>query len=78
MMKLVKKLSQHRRDFKGEYKCQGCGNVEIDNRLDSYDDAYFHENVIPAMKCDKCGESTKTLGVDYQPAATKYPEGYQI
>ena len=71
-MKLVRKLSQHRRDFKGEYKCENCGHVYIDEGLDSYDDDNFHENVTPRWKCDKCGKSTLDLGLEPEKVQTKY------
>ena len=77
-MKLVRKISQSRRDFKGEYKCEGCGYIGIDNGLDSYDDSNFHENVTPNWKCPECGKSTLDLGIVPQCVNTKYPEGQQV
>lgn len=74
-MKIDRILTQHRRDFRAIYECQGCGH-KCENR--GYDDANFHKNVIPNMPCPKCGETTKTLNVDYRPLTTKYPEGYEI
>lgn len=71
-MKLVEILSQHRRDFKGKYECQGCGHIKIDNGLYSYDDDNYHDNVIPAMKCNECGKSTNDLGLPNDRVATKY------
>ena len=65
-------LSQHRRDFQAVYECEHCGHTE---KGGGYDDAYFHENVIPAKKCSKCG---KKAGEGYIPQETKYPEGYRI
>lgn len=51
-MHLIKKTYQHRRDFAGIFACAHCGNEElIDN---CYDDAHFHENVIPGWECKKC------------------------
>ena len=54
-MKLIKILAQNRRDFQGQYKCEFCGHEETDNNMNSYDDRYFHDNVIPNMKCSKRG-----------------------
>ena len=71
-MKLLEKLSQYRRDFKGKYECQNCGVIKIDDSVDSYDDDNFHDNVIPSMKCEKCGKSTKDLGLPNERMATKY------
>lgn len=77
-MKLINILAQNRRDFQGQYKCEFCGNEETDNSMDSYDDRYFHDNVIPNRKCSKCGKSTNSEGGTVEHTATKYPEGYQI
>ena len=71
-MRIQSILHQHRRDFKAIYECEHCGH-EITG--DGYDDANFHQNVIPKWRCEKCG---KTAGEDYRPLATKYPEGFQI
>ena len=71
-MKIKKKLSQMRRDFVAIYECEHCGNEE---ELDGYDDSYFHTEVIPAMKCEKCG---KTASSDYSPIATKYPDEMSV
>lgn len=71
-MHIRKIIHQHRRDFKAEYECEHCGHIETDY---GYDDAYFHNEVIPKMICPKCG---KAAGENYRPLTTKYPEGYQI
>ena len=71
-MKIRRILSQHRRDFKAEYECEHCGHIKTGS---GYDDAFFHQNVIPKMTCDKCGKKAPD---DYVARATKYPEGYQI
>lgn len=77
-MKLIEKIKQSRRDFQGEYECQGCGNVETDSGYESYDDDYFHDFVIPAKTCSKCSESTNSLKLGNDRVATKYPEGLQV
>ena len=74
-MKIKEITYQHRRDFEAIYICEGCG-TETNGR--GYDDANFHENVIPAMRCPKCGKTSAECGVEYRPLETKYPEGYQI
>ena len=71
-MKIKKIVSQHRRDFTAIYECEHCGNTYQDN---GYDDANFHQNVIPKIKCKQC---KKTSGEEYIPLATKYPEGMQV
>ena len=75
-MKIKTILNQHRRDFRADYECENCGF--IDNNQPGYDDINFHQNVIPNMRCPKCSESAISLGTNYRPLSTKYPEGYQI
>ncbi len=53
-MRIQKKIRQHRRDFIADYECEHCGNVD---RGDGYDDAFYHRNVIPMMRCSKCKKS---------------------
>lgn len=52
-MKLINRISQHRRDFRGTYECEHCG---YSYEGSGYDDANFHNNVIPNMTCKECGE----------------------
>lgn len=50
----IKKITwQLRRDFTAIFECEHCG---FEEKRDGYDDAFFHRNVIPSMKCDKCGK----------------------
>jgi len=75
-MKIKKMISQHRRDFRAIIQCEGCGNEEnLDN---GYDDRYYHDEVLPNMKCKKCSKSRNELGVKGTFTNTKYPEGYQV
>ena len=71
-MKIKEITSQHRRDFKAVYVCEHC---DAEESKSGYDDANFHQNVIPAMPCGSCG---KTAGDNYRPLSTKYPEGKTI
>ena len=71
-MKIKEITSQNRRDFRAIYECEHCGATE---KGKGYDDDFFHNEVIPALVCDKCGKSADE---NYRPLATKYPEGYQI
>ena len=75
-MKLIRKISQSRRDFKGLYKCEDCGH-EIEYGS-CYDDRNFHDNVIPARKCPKCNKSTKDLGFPVEFVQTEYPSGVVV
>jgi len=72
-MKIKQITSQNRRDFSAILICEHCGNEE---KIDSgYDDANYHQNVIPQFKCEKCGKSAPD---SYVGNRTKYPEGYQV
>jgi hypothetical protein len=70
-MFLAKKISQSRRDFKGVFKCQGCGESK---ERSGYDDDYFHIMVTFEMKCEKCGESTNSLKLTQPSIKTEYGE----
>ena len=72
-MKIKKNTLQNRRDFYADYECENCGHV--DKNKSGYDDGYFHNEVIPNMKCEKCGKGKSD---NYIPKATKYPDGFQI
>lgn len=71
-MKIKEILHQHRRDFRAIYVCEHCGHEMEDG---GYDDANFHNNVIPNKVCPICG---KKAPENYRPLSTKYPEGMQI
>ena len=58
--------SQHRRDFQAIYECEHCGATEESG---GYDNANYHENVIPTMKCKKCGKKASDT---YRPLTTQY------
>jgi len=71
-MKIKTIISQNRRDFTAIYECEHCG---YKTEGYGYDDANFHRNVIPKMKCGSC---EKVAGDNYRPLATKYPEGMVV
>ncbi|HJI48811.1 MAG TPA: hypothetical protein OIL97_04585 [Oscillospiraceae bacterium] len=71
-MRIKEIISQHRRDFEAIFECEHCGYTETKS---GYDDVNYHQNVIPKMKCSKCG---KVAGENYRPLTTKYPEGMQV
>lgn len=48
-MKIKEIVSQHRRDFYAIYECEHCGFTK---KGSGYDDANFHQNVIPKMVCE--------------------------
>jgi primosomal protein N' len=55
-MKIAKNYGFNRRDFLADMECEFCGHVEI--RVSCYDDSYFHQQVIPNMKCQKCDKAS--------------------
>jgi len=71
-MRIKEIIHQFRRDFTAVYECEHCGFTKEGA---GYDDANFHHNVIPKMRCDKCG---KPASETYRPLETKYPENFQI
>ena len=77
-MKLVKIITQSRRDFQGKYICEFCGYEETDKGMLSYDDRNYHDNVIPNIECPKCGKSTNSEGGPINYTKIKYHEGFEI
>lgn len=71
-MRIKQILSQNRRDFQAIYECEHCGCTE---KGTGYDDANFHQKVIPAWECGKCH---KTADESYKPMEPKYPEGMLV
>lgn len=69
-MKIKEVLTQYRRGFTATLECEHCQAEEY--LPCGYDDANFHENVIPQIECDKCG---KKAPENYRPLATKYKAG---
>lgn len=67
-MKIKRIISQHRRDFRAEYECEHCEHTYEGG---GYDDANFHQTVVPNMKCPKCGEKAPA---DFRALTTKYQE----
>ena len=71
-MRIKEITSQSRRDFIAIFECESCGE---EKRMDGYDDDNFHQNVIPKMKCEECGETAPDT---YRPLTTKYPEDWVV
>ena len=74
-MRIKRILRQYRRDFWAIFRCEACG-YECERQ--GYDDANFHVNVIPKMKCPQCGKTEQEIYPNYRPLTTKYPEGMQV
>jgi len=71
-MKIEKITNQHRRDFSAVLVCH-CGHTQ--KLSGGYDDDNFHRNVIPAIKCEACGQTAADSPTEFRPLATKYPPG---
>lgn len=55
-MRIQEVISQSRRDFTAVYACESCGGTRQGY---GYDDANFHNEVIPNMKCKACGATSQ-------------------
>lgn len=75
-MKILKITERYRRDFWADMQCEHCSHVE--KGVSGYDDSYFHSEVIPAMKCKKCGKSTKSEGGNVEQTETKYHDSQTV
>ncbi len=53
-MKIKEITSEHRNDFAAIMECEHCGGTQ--KLTSGYHDNYYHTQVIPAMKCGKCGK----------------------
>ena len=67
-------LSRNRRDIEVQLKCH-CGFSYVDT---IYDDEHFHNNIVPKIKCPKCGQIEADSPSPHIPLKPKYPEGFQI
>ena len=72
-MKIIRIVSQSRRDMRVDIQCESCNHIE--ERVYAYDDDNFHQNVIPTMECKNCG---KTSPENYRALKTKYDEFQQV
>jgi hypothetical protein len=71
-MKIKKVITQNRRDFTALMVCEFCNKESINT--EGYDDRYYHDNVIPDMKCGSCLKSTASEGGEITHKDTKYSE----
>lgn len=74
-MKIKEIIDQNRRDFHAIYICEGCGHEQT---AAGYDDNYFHQEVIPKMRCKACGKTSAEVDADYHPLQPRYPDGMQV
>lgn len=54
-MKIKQITSQFRSDFSATMECEHCRHTE--HITNGYHDDFFHERVIPAMRCAACGKN---------------------
>ena len=54
-MKLIEITNQHRNDFTGVLQCEHCNAKQ--KLTTGYDDANYHNNVIPSFHCPECGKN---------------------
>jgi len=54
-MRIKEYTFEHRNDFYAIMECEHCGH-EQENK-GGYNDSYYHNRVIPEMKCNSCGLS---------------------
>lgn len=74
-MKIVKTYEWNRRDFCADIECESCGHK--DKITSGYDDSNYYNNVVPDMKCNGCGKSTKDIGTAPDNIRPKY-DPYQV
>lgn len=53
-MKIKEILSVYGNDFTARMECEHCGHLY--KLTTGYNDSYYHEKVIPAMRCESCGK----------------------
>jgi len=75
-MKIIRTYAWNRRDFSYDAKCEECGHESTGH--EGYDDRNYHDNVIPDMKCEKCGRSTNDTGKTPQKTDLKYDENITL
>jgi len=69
-MRITKTYNWSRRDFCASMECESCKRTQENDSC--YDDENYYDNVVPNIKCKKCGESTNSLGLEKQNISTRY------
>lgn len=54
-MRIKEMFNQYRNDFSAIMVCEWCGATKTITT--GYNDTYYHQNVIPAMRCSACGKN---------------------
>jgi hypothetical protein len=53
-MKIKHITSTYNNDFSADMECEHCGAVS--HLTSGYNDGFYHQRVIPAMRCKACGK----------------------
>jgi hypothetical protein len=53
-MKIIKYTFQHANDFYAIIECEHC--LSTQELKSGYHDGYYHNHVLPAIKCKTCGK----------------------
>lgn len=54
-MKIKSILTRNRNDFTATMECEHCVHIGVNTT--GYDDSFYHQRVIPAMRCRVCGKN---------------------
>ena len=65
-MRITKLFNRIRRDFEAIYECEHC---QFTTAGYGYDDANFHQHIIPNRVCPKCKKKSPS---NYEPLSPKY------
>jgi len=74
-MKVLRVYEQFRRDCYADLECENCGHKET--ITSAYDDRNYWDNVVPNMKCKKCGKTTIDIKGKPDFVQTKYRD-YEV
>lgn len=69
-MKILETYDWNRRDFSATLQCESCEHKQT--QTGCYDDFFYHNNVIPDIKCKNCDKSSKDLGSELEQTKLKY------
>jgi len=72
-MIILRILSQNRRDLRVDFICEHCLTVE--KNKSAYDDDFFHEKIVPDMKCKRCHNKAHE---NYRALRTRYHKNQTV
>mgnify|MGYP003650562647 CR=1 FL=1 len=71
-MRIKKITHQHRRDITAIFVCEHC---KLETEGTGYDDTFWHQKIVPEMKCCGCN---KTAPDTFEPRSPKYPDDQRV